>query len=394
MKRLISTLACTLALGFSALTAHAVEPVRIGLGIAKTGQFAGPAAGPLAAYQMWIDQVNAKGGLDVKGVKRPVELVMYDDQSDTAKTVSIYEKLITDDKVDILLSPWGSHSHFALVGVLERYQFPMVGSTAASMQIRSLKAKNIWFPTSAIPDQQQAALAKFLKTQGVKTVAINTVQVGYPQENRRELLKALKAEGIDVVLDSEYAAGVKDMTATISAVKRANPDAVVNMSYPPDAVLYMKTAREQGLTVPFQFLLVGPTAAFFKPLVGEDNLNNIVTMGHWSPEKADWPGAREFFDTYKKRTGEAPDYLDTVLAYVSCQIIEEAVAKSGLDKDAFRQAVSSLTFSTIDGPIRFDGVQNVATPSMFLQFQEGKAQIVYPPEVATAAFVPKKGWAQ
>lgn len=382
--------ALTLSIGTNSLAA---DPVRIGLGISQTGEFAATTAGPRAAYELWKDQVNAKGGLDVAGTKRPVEFVVYDDQSDAGKVAAIYEKLITDDKVDLLLSPWGSHSHFAIVGVLEKHHFPMVGSTASSLKIRSLKAKNIWFPTSSMPDSHATEMVKMFKTLGIKRVAVNTVQSGFPMENRQELLPALKKAGIEVVLDTQYAAGVKDITATLAEIKRLQPDAVVNLSYPPDAILYMRGAREQGITAPFQFLLVGPTAAFFSKMFGK-NLDNIVTMGHWSPAKTDWPGAKEFFDAYQAKTGEAPDYLDAVLSYVSAQILEQAVAKAGLDKDALRKTISTDTFSTINGPIKFEGVQNVTTPTMFLQFQDGVVQIVHPPEMATAKFRPKLKWEQ
>ncbi len=378
---------CASSVGFAA------EPVRIGFGISRTGDTAPTAAGPLAAYELWRDQVNARGGLDVKGEKRPVEFVIYDDQSDVSKEAAIYEKLISDDKVDLLLSPWGSHNHFAIVGVLEKHQFPMVGSTASSLQIRSLKAKNIWFPTSSMPDAHGREMAKMLKDLGVKTVAVNTVQSGFPMENRQELLPALKEVGIKVVLDRQYALGAKDMTSTLAEIKKLQPDAVINLSYPPDAILYMRGAREQNITVPFQFLLVGPTAAFFSKMFGA-NLDNIVTMGHWSPDKEDWPKARAFFDAYKEKTGEAPDYLDAVLAYMSAEILEQAVAKAGLDKDALRETISTETFDTINGPVRFEGVQNVTTPTMFLQFQDGAAQIIHPPEMATSKFRPKQKWEQ
>ena len=99
-------------------------PVRIGFAIAKTGLFAAATPAQVNAYHFWRDQVNEKGGLNVEGVKRKIEFVEYDDQSNTANAVKIYEKLITDDKVDLLLSPWGTPSHFAIVPVLERYEIP------------------------------------------------------------------------------------------------------------------------------------------------------------------------------------------------------------------------------------------------------------------------------
>ncbi|MGJ7614032.1 amino acid ABC transporter substrate-binding protein [Variovorax sp. GB4R4] len=380
--------------GFSLAAAAgswAAEPVRIGMSMARTGDFAAAGTGQLNAYQLWAEQVNAGGGLDVAGTKRPVELVVYDDQSDPAKASAIYEKLITNDKVDLLLSPWGSPAHFAIVGVLERYKFPMVGSSAASLQIRSIKAKNIWFPTSAIPDALGGELAKMMQAQGVKTAAVSTIQLPFPQEIKRFLVPALEKAGIKVVFNQEYAPGIKDMTASLVAIKSAAPDAVVSLSYPQDSMLYMKQAREQNIQAPFQFVAVGPSIAFFSKMFGA-NLDGIVTLGHWSPNQKAWPKARPFFDAYKAKYGEAPDYLDVALAWESAEILQQAVAKAGLDKDKLRTALSTGTFDTIDGPVAFDGVQNRLTPTMFLQFQQGSGQIVYPAAQQTAPFAPKTGW--
>jgi branched-chain amino acid transport system substrate-binding protein len=74
---------------------------------------------------------------------------------------------------------------------------------------------------------------------------------------------------------------------------------------------------------------------------------------------------------------------------MSCEILEQAVAKAGLDKAKIREAISTMTFDTINGPVKFEGVQNVTTPTSFLQFQDGKAQLVWPPEAATAPYKPR-----
>ena len=279
-----------IAATMAAPLASAAEPVRIGLSMAKTGDFAPAGVGQLNAYQLWADRVNAAGGLNVAGIKRPVQLVVYDDQSDPGKAAAIYEKLITSDKVDLLLSPWGSPAHFAVVGVLERYKFPMVGSSAASQQIRSIKAKNIWFPTSAIPDMLGADLAKMMKAQGVKTAAISTIQLPFPQEIKRFLVPATEKEGIKIVYNQEYSPGIKDMTGSLAAIKRAAPDAVISLSYPQDSILYLKQAREQNIVAPFQFVAIGPSTAFFGKMFGA-NMDNIVTLGHWSPYQKAWPKA-------------------------------------------------------------------------------------------------------
>jgi branched-chain amino acid transport system substrate-binding protein len=389
------TTALLLALGAAFLgsySAQAADPVKIGVAIAQTGPFAPAAIPTLNAYKLWVDQTNAAGGLDVGGTKRPIDFVVYDDQSDFTKEATIYEKLITDDKVDLLLSPYSTPAHFAIVGVLERYKFPMVGSTAASSQLKKVKPGNIWFPTSAMPDQMGPELVNMMKSLGLKSIAIATLQSPFPQEIEGYVKTALKGTDIKLVATEQFAPDVRDMTSVVSAIKKAKPDAVLSLSFPPQSILYMKAAREQNLDAPLQLVLIGPTHEFFAKMFGP-NLNGIMTIGHWSPYQAKWPKAMPFYQAYTKRFNESPDYLDVPLAYMSCEILAQAVAKTGLDKDKLRAEISSATFDTIDGPVKFDGVQNVSTPTMFLQIQDGKAQIVWPKTEATAAFQKKSPWA-
>jgi branched-chain amino acid transport system substrate-binding protein len=371
--------------------AQAAEPVKIGFSMSKTGMFANATPSQLNVYELWKDEVNAAGGLDVGGQRRPIEFVSYDDQSDPGNAVKIYEKLITDDKVDLLLAPWGTPFHFAVAGVLDRYKFPMIGNSAASVQLREVKAGYIWFPTSAIPDKLADELGKLLTSQGVKTVAVTNLQLPFSLEIKEFLLPVLEREGIEVLVDEAYPPGVKDMTAMLLAVKNANPDAVLSLSYPSDSVLFTTTARELGIAAKFQLVLIGPTIDFFAQMFGPA-ADGIVTVGHWSPHQKAWPRAKPFFDAYVAKFNTRPDYLDSALAYMSVEILEQAVAKAGLDKEALRQVIASTTFDTINGPVRFDGVENATTPTMFLQLQAGEAQIIWPPDQATAEYIPKPAW--
>ena len=376
---------------FATTAALASEPVRIGFSVSKTGLFADAATTQTNAYYLWRDQVNAAGGLDVGGTRRPVEFVVYDDQSSPPQTAKIYEKLITDDKVDLLLSPYGTPNHFAITAILERYKFPMVGSSAASVKLRDLKPGNIWFPTSAMPDRQAQAIADLLEAQHVKTAAILTVQLPFALELKSFLLPLLRKNGVTISSSADYPADVKDMTPTLAAIRQAAPDAVVGLSFPADSLVYMQQAREIGITAPFQMLSVGPTFDFFIKRFGE-NANGLVMMGHWSPHQAAWPKAKPFFDAYVAQFHERPEYFDSALAYMSCEITEQAVARAGLDHDKLREDISTHSFDTIDGPVAFKGVENVRTPTMLMQLQGGEAQIIWPPDMATAPFMPKPAW--
>lgn len=389
MKWKIALAAVLLAAG--ATGALAQEPIKIGYAIAKTGFFAPAAHTQLQTYELWQDKVKAAGGIDVGGTKRPVKFISYDDQSDFAKAPQIYEKLITDDKVDLLLAPWGTPFHFAIVGVLEKYEFPVVGNSAASVTVRDIKPGHIWFPTSALPDRMAAELVKFLQAQKAKTVAVTTLQLPFSLEVKKFLMPALESAGLKIVVNDEYAPDVKDLTATLTKIKQAAPDAVLSLSYPSDSILYLKGARELDIKSPFQLVLVGPCEYFFEKMFGP-NLDGIVTMGHWSPNQAKWPKAKPFYDAYVKKYNEPPDYLNSSLAWMSIEILEQAVKTAGLDHAKISEAIATQTFDTINGPVKFKGVENVITPTMFLQFQKGEAQIVWPGSEETAKFEPKSGW--
>lgn len=373
--------AAMLALPFSA---QAAETVKIGYSIANTGLFSKAAPSQVTAYELWAEQVNADGGLDVAGEKRPVELIWYDDESDPSKSAQIYEKLINEDKVDLLLAPWGTPHHLNIAGVVEQYGFPMVGNTAASVAIREVQPGNIWFPTSAIPDRIGPALVEMLKEQGVTSVGILANVLPFSQENLQFLLPALEKAGIEVKLNESYPPDIKDMTPVLTQLKSANVDAVLALTYPSDAFLYMGQAKELGIDTPYQFLLIGPTISAFKDAFGSV-ADGIITVGHWAETQADWPRAKPFYDAYVAKYGHAPDYLDSALAYMSCEILAQAVAEAGLDHDALRKVISSGTFETINGPVRFNGVENAVTPTAFLQIQDGEMQIVWPKDIATAA---------
>jgi branched-chain amino acid transport system substrate-binding protein len=234
-------------------------------------------------------------------------------------------------------------------------------------------------------------MAALIKASGYNSAAIISNVLPFAKEVKQALVPALQKAGIEVKVNEEYPPDIKDMTALLSKVKAAAPRAVLVLSYPSDSVLYAKQAKELGIAAPFQFVAVGPTIDFYPKAVGAA-ANGFVTMGHWSPAQTGWKRARPFYDAYVKKFNEKPDYLDTVLAYMSCEILEQAVAKAGLDREKLRQAISTMTFDTINGPVRFQGVQNSITPTAFLQIQGAELQLIWPKSIATSTFKPKTGW--
>lgn len=391
-RRLVNGLFALAALGGAAgAWAQADKPLRLGFSMARTGMLANATTSQLNTYELWKEQVNARGGMSVGGVKRKVEFVIYDDQSKPDQAVRIYEKLITDDKVDLLLAPWGTPFHIAIAPVLEKYKFPVVGNSAASVSLRQVKPGYIWFPTSAIPDRIGAELTAFLKTQKVKSVVVLANVLPFTKEIKNYLEPELKKAGIEIKQSSEYPPDIKDMTAVLTQAKAANADAVLALAYPGDSVLYAKQAKELGINVPFQFVAIGPSDSFFPKAVGPAAAEGVVTVAHWTP-RTQWTGSQAFYDAYVKKYGDDPDFLNSALAWMSLEILESAVAANGLDKEKIRDTISKTTFDTINGKVKFEGVQNAITPTAFVQYQKGRLQIVWPASIATGKYEPKKGW--
>ncbi|MBW2063582.1 MAG: amino acid ABC transporter substrate-binding protein [Deltaproteobacteria bacterium] len=386
-----------LALGLSGMPPHRVlakDAITVGFSMSLTGKYAPGAAGQMQAYQLWQEVVNEKGGIYVKkyGKKLPVKFVYYDDKSSADTAVRVYEKLITKDKVDVLLSPYGTSIHFAVAPLAEKYRVPIVGSTAASVKLRDIKTRYFWFITSAVPDRQMKALVDLLKHLNIKNIAIIYAQELFPRENLQFLEPYVKEAGFNVLLKKDYPMGAKDLTTLLSQVKAKNPQAVIALCYPAGAFTITSQAQEVGLNPDFFFELVGPAVVVFGPKFGAAT-EGIATMGHWSP-KGRWPGAREFYDRYLARFKTKPDYLNSVLSYTECQIIEQAVEGVGsFDHEKLRDYIANNEFQTINGPIKFSGLENIRTPSMILQWQKGELEIIWPKETATAEpLYPKPPW--
>ncbi|MGE0797950.1 MAG: amino acid ABC transporter substrate-binding protein [Lautropia sp.] len=367
-------------------------PVRIGFSIAQTGPLGAPSASQRQAYDLWREQVNARGGLENAGQgKRPVEFVVYDDQSQGQNAARIYEKLIGDDKVDLLLAPYATAIHMGIIPVVERARFPILANTIGSIQAKNAGTKYMLF-TQPFPDQWAVALIPLIKASGAKRVAVITAQLPFSLDMKKTLIGELKKAGIEPAFNEEYPGDVKDLTSVITGLKAAAPDFVVGLSYLNDSVLYTTQARELGLQVQNQFTLIGPAQASFVQRLGP-NADGTISIGQWSRHAKRWPRAAPFFDAYVARWKMPPDDKDTTIAYVSCEILEQAVARAGLDREKLRSALMTGTFDTIMGPAKFDDKgHNAAMPAGFIQIQKGINEVVWPREIATAELIRKPGW--
>jgi branched-chain amino acid transport system substrate-binding protein len=365
--------------------------VRVGYSIGQTGAVASSTPVQSQAYTLWGEQVNARGGLEIAGVGRKmIEFVVYDDQSQGNKAAQAYERLINTDRVDLLLAPYASPMHLGVLPVVERFKRPLIANTIGTTAARDAHSKYMFF-TQALPDTWGAEAANLIKSLGSKRVAVSMAQSPFCIEFRKAAVPALERAGLDVVFNQEYAADIKDMTPLLSGIKAANPDFLLAISYLNDCVPLLTQARELGLKVDYFFELLGPAQPSFVARFG-DNANGLISVGFWS-RHSKTTGSAEFFDGYVKRWNMPPDDKDSSIAYISCQVLEQAVKNAGLDPEKVRAELSSATFDTMMGKVKYNE-QNVNTsaPPGFIQMQNRVNEVVWPPEQASAKIIKKPAW--
>lgn len=365
------------------------KPVRVGYAIARTGPWTGGAqVSQEPNYLLWAEQINAGGGLDVKGVRRKIELISSDDRSDVETCVRTYEKLMGSDKVDLVLPPWGSNANFAVAPLANRFGYPFLAPTALSRKLVEMRLP-YFFLMLQQPQPMTQALVDMLKANGVKTLACIYVDDLFGLENYAALKVALQGSGIQMVEEKSYPGGVKDLSPVLRSIKDKNPDAFVGFTYPPDTILSSKQAKEVGFNPKFFYASVGTAFQLYRNVMTAAGAEGVMGMGSWNAKTS--PGAKAYFDAHtKKFSGKEPDRWASGHCWAALEIITNAVKQVGLDRKAIRNYVASTTHKTIIGDVRFNGSENVATPGTVSQWQNGEFEVVWPPKSATAKLNPNK----
>lgn len=363
-------------------------PVRVGYTMARTGPWTGGAqTSQEPNYLLWAEQQNAAGGLDVKGVRRKIELVSSDDRSDVETCVRTYQKLMGSDKVDLVLPPWGSNANFAVAPLANRMGYPFLAPTALSKRLIEMKLP-YFFLMLQQPAPMTNALVDMLKANGCKTLACIYVDDLFGLENYAALKVALQGSGIQMVEDKSYPGGVKDLSPVLRSIKDKNPDAFVGFTYPPDTILASRQAKEVGFNPKFFYASVGTAFPLYKNVMTPAGAEGVLGMGSWNGKTS--AGAKAYFDAHVASQKKEPDRWASGACWASLEILTTAVKQVGLDRKAIRDYVAGTTHKTILGDVRFNGSENVGTPGTVGQWQNGEFEVVWPQQVATAKLNPAK----
>jgi branched-chain amino acid transport system substrate-binding protein len=369
------------------LPAAAQTPIRIGASLSVTGTYAKPGTQQKEGYDVCVDELNAKGGL----LGRKIEFVMYDDQSMPATAVKLYEKLITEDKVDAVMGPYSSAVSEAVANVTEKYKKVMVAPLAATTSIFKKGRKYIFMVISPA-EVYLEGLVDMAAKRGLKTVAIINEDTLFPKASAAGTAEAAKKRGMQVVLQEAYPKGNTDFSALLVKIKSLNPDVIAAGTYFDDAVAITRQMKELNVNPKMFGLTVGGDIPEFYDLL-KQNAEYVYGSTQWD-EALPYPGAKDFVATFTKKFKHEPSY-HAAAGYAGCLIYAEAVKRAGtLDADKVREQLLKLETKTAFGEYKVDadGFQ-IAHKMVMLQWQDGKRVVVWPDDLASGkARYPTPEW--
>jgi len=391
MMRILSRLGVVawlllVAFAATAVAAPAGQPIRIGGTLALTGPLAPTALLHKIAGEIYVEELNKGNGL----LGRPVEWVLLDDQSKPDLTRSLYEKLITVDKVDLIMGPYATSGILAAMGVAQRYGKVFVHH---SFGMPHLAKYEMHFPTAAFGPEPNVTLPTTVfnglaaTANPPKTVAILTSKFPSAQFQSNGAREVAEKRGLKVVLYLEYEFGTRDWGALAARVKDAKPDFLWVGALGLDGNQLLEAMKKLDYTPPRHFHLFpapGPLA-----LAPEGKLALSSTVFEEHPPFMSNPSAARLVPLYRERATKANvpyAYVDTQAAgsFAAWQLLEAAVtATKSLDDKALGQWLRANRVDTIIGKLRFDGPNNYGDDLFKVkQVQDGKWVVVWPREFA------------
>ena len=386
------------ACGASA-TVQAQTSVKIGYAISRTGPGAGGAAvTTIPNYDLWVKEVNAAGGLKLGDKRVPIEIVQYDDRSSAEEAAKALDRLITQDKVDFILPPWGTGLNLAVGPILNKAGYPHLASTAVTDRAPELAKRwpnSFWLlGTSAGAANTLVELLVKLRSEGKigDTVAMASIADGFGIDLSGAARPALTKANFKLAYDKTYPVGTQDLSPIINEVKALNPDVFIAFSYPPDTIAITEQSRIAGFNPKVFYTGVGTAFPLFKQKFGA-NAEGVMGIGGWS---GDSPAIKDYLARHKASAanGAEPDRWASAVTYASLQMLQQAIERVGkVDRAAVIKGLQTGTFDTVIGKVKLEN--NMPTQYWWVgQWQDGDFYGVGPStnEGARAPILPKPAW--
>jgi len=366
------------------LTALALAAPAVGRAQVKIG-FVNSVTGPEAPIGEALTNgvAIAMEDLDKKGVK--IQLIRQDDTGKPQVAMSATEQLVTGDEVAAIVGPYSSAPANAMAKLAQQYKVPLLIPVASKEDITKQGYDWVFRLCAPAHEYAQTLIDAVLSLGKPKTIAFIYESTDFGTSVSALGKDYATKKGLQVVADEAYQKGAPDYRSTLTKIKGQNPDLVFMVSYVADAILLMRQSREVGLK-PQAFLGGGAgfdTAQFESE---KDISTNVFSVTQWTPDTG-WPGSAEFAKRYEQKFNKRPTY-HAATAYEAMMIMGETAAKTGPDRAKIKQALDTGTWTGIMGDVKFadyEGFTNQNQHKMpVIQYQNGKAVTVFPPQIAKA----------
>lgn len=351
-------------------------PIRIGATMSQTGAYATQGIPAGNGYRLCQEHVNAEGGV----LGRAIEFEIHDDESNSQTAVTLYERMITEDGVDLVMGPYGSTLTEAVAPVTEEHRQIHISPLAATTSIWEQERRYLFM---VLPPAELflAGLIEMAQERGLGRVAILAEEQLFPQAAGSGAAELARERGLDVVLQESYPSGTEDFSQLLTRIQKGEAQVLaMAASALDDFIAVVRQMDEGGVDV----LMFGTSGAVneFQEALG-DLAEYAYGLSAWEPSLPN-PGNEEFVAAYREAFGSTPSF-HAAGGYGSCQIFMEAIRRAGsLDSDDLRRELLELETTTVFGEYAVDerGYQT-ANQGAFIQWQDGEKVVVWPEDVAT-----------
>jgi branched-chain amino acid transport system substrate-binding protein len=408
LKMTAAMLVAGLAMATRAMAADAPAEIKIGTLYASSGRFASISMPVYSALKLWADQKNAEGGVFVKAFdkKIPVKLVAYDDQSNTATASTLYNQLVTQDKVDLLVADSGSVLTAPAATIARDHKMFLFDQTGTGASFFSKENPYIALMSDPVSTIWPKPVADFISHDGpglgIKKIAILYSTNEFTGTQANAFRKFVKDSGapIEIVYDQGVPTETTNYTVIINNINNAQPDAVLHFGYAPNDIAFLRNVQDVGIKFKMLFCIYpGLETELLEKNVGIKGLEHIFT--YVPPSELDYQvnfgmNMKEYKAAWNKTypEGKVEFGFNAVAGYTTGLVIEKTLSvANSLDQLELRRANFSLSgeLKTLDGTYALDemgGQIGELTPLGQLELDDKNPEklkfiSIYPHETAT-----------
>lgn len=371
-------------------------PLVIGASVSLTGDFADSGKAVKAGYDLWVDEINKKGGI----LGRQVQMKIVDDTSSPTQVVTNYQNLITQDKVDLVFGPFSSLLTIPASQVAKRYGYAFLEPAGGGPKVFAQNLDNLFFVQPAPVVKSGDVFADWVlslpKADQPKTAAYAELDDPFSAPIAESIRQRFEAAGIQTVYKQVYPAETRDLSPIMTKVAAANPDVLVSGTQSEDAYAQVKSLVQLKFSPKFMYMSNGANSPVeFPNKVGPTNVNGIMSAADWYPGSPA-PTSPAFVAAYTAKYGGDESGIDPSSAEAfSCgQLLEQVAAKTGkIDNATIISSLHQGTWPTLVGNLSWDAIGQPTGSFSLIQWINQKLVPVYPAEVSKATPVyPKPNW--